>query len=535
MLTNMNKVNLPKLSLGTSDFSALRGARQIYVDKTDLIFELASERQKFFLARPRRFGKSLLISTFDSLFRNGLLDFRGLAIERLWEEEKPCAVVKLDFSEIKDFSNFSYFEERLRGFVPDAFEAAGFIFDPCSYKPLWTQLSAWLRTLPVNSLVLLIDEYDAPLTTSLDDPELFRKVRLALAEFYSVIKANDRVFRFFFMTGITKFNKTSIFSELNNLTDISLDPHFGTLLGYTKNEVENVFSAHLVRAGDALGLGREELLYELTRHYDGFCFDRFAETHVFAPWSLLNFLSTPKNGFLNYWIESGGRPSVLTQYLKSHTLKSPENFSQQKTIALSVLSNSSDVETLSDVGLLTQAGYLTIKSVEDDTAFLDYPNIEVRTAMAQLYMEKILSGKTAVEAGVGNIGRRLATEPPADIVGLLNRLFASIDFNRYPVRDEASVRAFVQTYFAGAGLSPRVEVHGNFGRSDLEVEAGGRCWVFEFKVKRRSDSEERLLREALEQISTKEYGKALETRELIRLALVFSFEERAFVRWAAAV
>ncbi len=390
----------------------------------------------------------------------------------------------------------------------------------------------WLAVQPVDSTVILIDEYDAPLTASLNDPELFERVRTRLSAFYAGIKNWDRAIRFLFMTGITKFSRTSIFSELNNVTDITLSPGYGTLLGYTLEEMSRCFSGHLDRASQALGLGREELIQELERHYDGFCFDRAASTRVFAPWSLLNFFNEPQSGLLDYWFESGGRPSALLQYLKSHALRDPENYAVQKSIALNALSSASDIETLSDIGLLTQAGYLTIRRVVGKTAWLDYPNAEVRTAMGQLYTEELLKGKSVEEAGAESAAVRLAQESPEEIVGLFNRFFHSLDYQHYPVRDEASVRAFVQAFLAGSGLDPRAEVHNSRGRSDLEVRAGSRLWIFEFKVQHQGEQAETLLREALEQIQVRRYGEESGSRELLRAALVFSLEERAFVRWA---
>lgn len=151
------------------------------------------------------------------------------------------------------------------------------------------QISERLSEQENNSLVVLIDEYDAPLTACLDDPELFNKVRGLLSSFYAVLKSNDRVLRFMFITGITKFNKASIFSALNNLSDLSLTPRYGTLLGYTHQEIQEYFGGYLAKASEILGIKKEELLEQLTKHYDGFCFEETATQKVFTPWSLLSF------------------------------------------------------------------------------------------------------------------------------------------------------------------------------------------------------------------------------------------------------
>ena len=468
-------------------------------------------RGKYFLARPRRFGKSLLISTFESLFKFGLRDFKGLAIEKLWKEDTNYNVVRLDFSEIKDFADAESFSERLISLISRKFTPFGFRFELRPFQTVSDQLSDWLTAQEKNSLVLLIDEYDAPLTSCLNNKAIFNEVRRALSAFYSVLKSNEGALRFAFITGITKFNKTSIFSELNNLSDLS---------GYLDN------------AALLLGISREELTEKLIKHYDGFCFERTAKEHVFAPWSMLNFLSSPRNGFVDYWFESGGKPSVLVEYLKSHALRHPEEYGREKSISLSTLSGASDLESLSDLGLLTQAGYLTIKAVRyGDTVFLDYPNLEVKRAMAQLYIERLLDGKVAGQVGAGPIVKVLAEESAESVFHILNRLFTAIDYHNYPVKDEASLRAYVQVYFSGAGLEAKVEQHNAHGRSDLEVSAGERHWVFEFKVSYDGKKEEETLSEGISQMKARHYEEQGDFKELKRVVLVYSIPSRQFVKW----
>ena len=526
----MNSCNLEPLPLGTSDFAALRSEGQIYVDKTALIYEIASKRQKFFLSRPRRFGKSLLISTFESLFKYGLRDFKGLAIEKLWKDIGTYKVVRLDFSEVKPTLGFDKFKKGLGDLLEDNFSAVGFKFDP-NGTGITSQLSKWLKTIPKNSLVLLIDEYDAPLTSCLNNSDLFEDVRAELSDFYSRIKSNDGAVRFFFMTGITKFSKTSIFSELNHFTDLSLMAEFGSLLGYTHAEVEKYFSDYLNRACEVLSMDRKDLLAQLTLNYDGFCFEKTAKQHLFSPWSLLKFLSFPSNGFENYWYESGGKSTALLQYFQSHSLKSPLDFDREKLLDMDDLTASSDVDEISDVALLTQAGYLTIKNVEEDTAFVGYPNLEVKKSMARLYMKLLLKGQTQVQAGVGGALKILTEGNAQELYHRLNRLFISLDYQSYPAKDEYAVRGIAQIYVACTGLNAKVENHNALGRSDLEVRAGNNYWVFEFKYCREGENSEKLLQEAVEQIQSRHYGEQVSTDKLTRVALVFSEKERQFVKW----
>jgi len=528
----MTNTELQPLPLGTSDFSALRGEGQIYVDKTALIYEIASKRQKFFLVRPRRFGKSLLVSTFESLFKYGLRDFKGLAIEKLWKDKKTYQVIRLDFSRIKNFSSIDEFNHRLVSLLTRSFRKLGFNSSETESSLVCDDLSDWFEELPENSFVLLIDEYDAPLTACLNDRKLFGLVRMRLADFYATIKSNDAALKFFFMTGITKFNKTSIFSELNNLSDLTLDSSYGTLLGYTDEEVERYFGDYLTRASEVLNVERSKLMEELTAHYDGFCFERTTKQHVFVPWSLLKFLASPKEGLLDYWFESGGSPTALIEYLKSHSLRNPEEYGKEKSIALKVLSASSDADSISDIGLLTQAGYLTLKRIVDTTAYVSYPNVEVRTSMAQLYLGQLLDGKTVEQVGAEKIAFVLASGNAETVYHRLNFLFKDINYENYPITNEAAVRAYVQVYMAGAGLDPKPEVSGNQGRSDLEVTSGNRLWVFEFKSIKDNQNAEAKLQEAINQIVKRDYGNPTEFQELRRVAMVFSLSKRQFVKWA---
>ena len=291
---------LKRLPLGTSDFRTLRTCGELYVDKTASICRLARERGKFLLVRPGRFGKSLLVSTFESLFSNGVKAFRGLAIEALWHD-KTYPVVWLDFSGLKSFESRSQFSADLRSLLQAAFLPLGFQFQPTiDTLNFIDQLKLWLASQPPNSLVILIDEYDAPLTAHLDDSPVFECIRDCLEKFYAALKEYEGRLRFFFMTGITKFSSTSIFSAFNNLQDISLDPLYGNILGYTDEEVRTAFGPYLTRAAEALGMPLETLLSKLKDHYDGFSFDEEAKHHVYCPWSVLNFLSRPDHGFQNY-------------------------------------------------------------------------------------------------------------------------------------------------------------------------------------------------------------------------------------------
>ena len=523
-----------RLSVSTSDFPQLRKQNRIYVDKTELIYSLACRTEKFFLARPRRFGKSLLVSTLDSLFRHGLRDFSGLAIEKIWTDT-TYRVVRLDFLDVKNFDDPDDFRVRLAEMLTDAFAPVGFC--PVAELPLLRQLKKWLREQPPSSLVLLIDEYDAPLCACLENTDLFNKIRKQLSEFYAAVKSCSQALRFVFMTGITKFRQTGIFSELNDFTDITLSMQYGALLGYTESELKHSFGFLFPMVAHKLKLTEDALFYKLKEHYDGFCFDNNASIHVFNPWSVMKFLQEPTPKFPNYWIETGGLMTVLLEYIKSHSLRNPAEFQADKSISEAQLSASTDSSNISDLALLTQTGYLTIKKAENGMLRLGYPNREVAASMASLYSELLLHGQMLDSVGAGSVAEVMAHASTKDVVKDFNRMFTALDYLNHPVTDESACRSFLQVMLYGARLYSEIEVHNALGRSDLEVDAGKRRWIFEIKylpsgTNSTGAKAEKLLTEAVNQIDTRRYGlQNAADKELKRVALVYSAEKRIFTHW----
>lgn len=517
------------LPLGRSNFSVLRLKNCIYVDKTDLLSKLCENDDKVFLARPRRFGKSLLVSAFESLFRYGLREFEGLKIEQTWTD-RTYNVIRLDFSLTKDFSSVSEFLSLLNGMFGDAVSEAGLSILNDADDPVGS-FRTMLSRQPLSSLVLLIDEYDAPLTAHLDNTELLEGVQQQLSRFYAAVKSHDGCLRFFFMTGITKFSNTSIFSSFNNLLDISLNPIYGTVLGYTEEEIIEYFEPFLVSAERTLNLSRQECLAQLRDHYDGFSFDISAQNHVYCPWSVLNFFKFPSLGFQNYWYASAGQPSVLMKYLAAHSLEKPLAYSAEKTVLLSDLSGPRQYSDISPNVLLTQAGYLTIRAVRNNTVLLGYPNREVADSLAALYAEELLKGQSIEPLGKPSIADVMAGGSLDEIVSRFNDAVNAVDYLRYPISDEATCRAYLQVLLIGAAMMPHVEVHSALGRSDLETDAGTRHWVFEFKYAEDDSQADAKLQQGEQQIRSRRYGQSDRMKCLMRAVLVFSAAQRQFVRW----
>lgn len=524
------------LPIGSADFSVMRGiANEIYVDKTPLIHRLASLRAKIFLARPRRFGKSLLVSTFESLFRYGLRDFQGLAMEALWKEERTYRVLHLDFSLVQDFTSVEGFLKCLDVHLKESADAAGLEMDASIQDPI-DRFSAFLSRQAPVSLVLLIDEYDAPLTAHLLDAELISGVQSKLSRFYASIKRWESRLRFFFFTGITKLSHTSIFSELNNVMDISLNPEFGRLLGYTEEEIRTYFSEYVENAGQALGLSFEEVMRRMTERYDGYCFDASAKNRLFAPWSVLNFLMWPLSGFRNYWYESGGRPSLLVDFAKAKRISGPATYGTPFSVSYDSLMSAADLRTPKDINpvvMLMQCGYLTIKDVRGDgrEIILGYPNQEVAESMAQLYADLLLPNGLKHLEGEPPISLTLREGTADDVVRYLNLAFNSMDYLKFPATNESMCRALVQALLIGGSMLPVAEVHSAHGRSDLEVDAGHRRWIFEFKFAQKEKEGRVLLEKALEQIRRGQYGEGPHGKELHRVGLVFSKDKRRFTAW----
>lgn len=527
----MTAINLSLLPVGRSTFSTLRKAGQIYADKTEMICDLAVTRGKYFLVRPRRFGKSLLVSTFASLFRYGLRDFRGLAIEKKWTDT-TYPVAHLDFSEIRKFSDVQHFRNKLGDYIKTSFSPLGFA--PDSEQDTFSQFSAWLQSLPGDSIVILIDEYDAPLTACIDNPEVFTGIQGVFSKFFSALKARESCIRFAFMTGITKYSNTGIFSEFNNFTDISLSVQYGTLLGLTEKELRRYFGDFIQNAGERLGMSPETVLTELRDHYGGFSFDARAASHVCCPWSVLTFLQLPEDGFVSYWYASGGQPALLTKYLSTHRQCVPEIYERDPELSLTGLSVPIASSPESFNQLLLQTGYLTIKeSLSCGLVRAGYPNREVAVSLAQLCMRLLISEEEIRASGISRLGKVLSGGSLEAAVAQINQAFVRIPYGRYPVTSEAACRALLLMLLTGAESKvlqePRAEVQNAQGRSDLEFLAGSRYWVLELKFARTAKEVPALLDQAAEQIRLRRYGETDHGgRALLRAACVFSAEERRF-------
>ena len=532
-------IDLTKLPLAVTSFDDFIVKSKIYVDKTDLVARLAKFDAPIFLSRPRRFGKSTLISTFHELFANGLDKFQGLKIvaDNLWND-KTYKVIHLDFSIIKEGEKNSFGQSlltQLKIACQEQPEAADFADSANTYLQFFLK-----RNIDAN-FVLLIDEYDAPLTAVMGDKEEFEKRRKVLSNFFSTIKAYSGKFRFIFITGVTRYSNTSIFSAFNNIEDISFNPAYGAIVGYTQEELEHYFKDYIEYAAKALNRKEktckytyELILDELKNNYDGYSFDEDNEWHVYNPWSILNFLKNPQRGFKPYWLDTGGaKPSLLVNYLNTFIDKKVKKtelidyLNLEFTKVTSVAELSPSIVSIEDedfpfFAILYQAGYFTIKDTGINYLEVGLPNLEVKKAFAEIILNKLTS-KTGAQISAFYGKKVKAALKAKDYTALkeeFNKILNEFSYESVVSFKEYAFRDVYKVMLQILGYNTYTEYQTALGRSDLCFEDEDRLYICEFKVIGKTDSVKEKLEEAKAQIREKRYGLRLSDKEVITLAIV---------------
>lgn len=519
-----------KLPLGDSDFSKLRNREAVYVDKTALIYKLVTESSdKIFFARPRRFGKSLLISTLESLFKHGLRDFKGLAIERLWKE-RTYSVVRLDFSQVCSFESHEEFSDLFWTYIASELsQLSDNSLIGSDNQSTARNISNLLRDLQERSLVILIDEYDSPLTECSDNSSLFNRIRKEMDDFFRMLKLRDRCLRLLFITGITKYRDTGLHSGFDNFKDCSMLPVYGTLLGYTEEELLANFKPSLLLASEAAHTSLDDLLARLKLFYDGYSFDRLASTRVFCPWSVLRFLDEPAFGFRNYWYASAGRPTVIAKRLANLNSDYLIRFDELITATGNDLEPADKLTELQLYAVLFQAGYLTIKGIDPAGRFLlGYPNREVKASMAQLYAS-LLTHNESFDAC--DVLEAMKTGNVEEVIAFFNKIVNAFDSHQFLIKGEGTCRSCFRLLMHALSLRPEIEVHSAQGRSGLEVNAGCHRWVFEYKYARKGEDPQTLLDIAARQMIDRQYGPTPHQQKILRVSAVFSEQDRKIPCW----
>ena len=490
------------------------------MDKTRQVYELAVGGKYYFLSRPRRFGKSLLVSTFKELFEGSKELFEGLWIEEHWDWEKTNPVIHLRFSSL-GYKSLGL-ERALHEFLDEVIEEHHLGVEEEALEKKFREIFASLAAKK-GQVVLLIDEYDKPIIDYLgEEIALAKENQQILKAFYSVIKDSDPHIRMVFITGVSKFSRVSIFSDLNNLYDITLSESYATMLGYTQEELETFFAEHLKDFCEKKNYSREEALAQIRRWYNGYSWD--GEAFVYNPFSILLFFKDRK--FTNYWFKTA-TPTFLINLIRKEIYY---DFDGVKVGDAAF--DSFDIEHLDVITLLFQTGYLTIKKYDErrELYTLGYPNREVKKSMLE-YLVHAFSNTSAtqVRAYALDVADALQEEDLEKVRDVFNILLYSLPYQLHQ-KAEKFYHAIVHLFFTYMGLDVQSEVSTARGRADSMVEFDDKVYCFEFKL-------DRSAQEALEQLKSRGYTDKYRStgKKIILIGVNFSSEKREVDEFAVEV
>ena len=516
----MNSV-LRKLPIGIQTFEDIRRDNYLYVDKTAFVWRIANTGKPYFLSRPRRFGKSLLLSTFEAYFKGKKELFEGLAIEQMEKEWRQFPVLHLDLN-AKKYETPEDLNAMLNQHLEKWESQYGDDKKDRSPEERFSYVISRASEQAGCGVVVLVDEYDKPLLQTLCNIPLMEEYRQTLKAFYGVLKSSDRYLRFVFLTGVTKFAQVSVFSDLNQLNDISMKPQYATICGITMQELTHTFAPEIQQLAEHNGLTQEEALQKMKISYDGYHFCEFAEG-VFNPFSVLNLFDGYK--FSNYWFQTG-TPTFLVELLK----KSEYDL---RTLIDGVEASASSfteyrIDANNPIPLIYQSGYLTIKDYSSrfGNYLLEFPNDEVRYG----FIDFLIPYYTSVvddERGfyIGKFILELENGDYDSFLTLLQAFFA--DFP-YELNDKSERHYQVVFYlvFKLMGQFTDVEIRSARGRADAVVKTPAYIYIFEFKLNGTAE-------EALQQIDDKGYliPYQADGRKLIKIGVEFSATERNISRW----
>ena len=507
---------LQKLPIGIQTFSEVIKSNYLYIDKTAMALELIENNKYVFLSRPRRFGKSLFLDTLRNIFEGNQELFEGLYIydKYDWSQKYPVIIISFANGRVESRASLDRKiitileenQERL-GVTCKAQESA----DGC-----FRELIMKVEKKYNQKVVILIDEYDKPLLDNITSIEIANEVRNGLANFYSVIKGSDEFIHFAFLTGVSKFSKVSIFSGLNNIRDISLDPEYGNVCGYTHRDIETKFKKHLE------GVDLEKLKV----WYNGY---NFLGDRVYNPFDILLFIQNHKM-YKNYWFETG-TPTFLIDVIKANNYFIPQLADLR--VGEEIL-NSFTIENIKVETLLFQTGYLTIKNMEQtpyDTLeyTLKIPNREVRLSLNDIFID-YLCDDTFKNRKKTDIYNALAKADLETLKTTLTSLFASIPYNNYVKNNIATFEGYyasvIYAYLASLGFELIAEDVTSRGRIDLTLKFNDYIYIIEFKVEESAS--------ALEQIKERNYAQKYlsEGKEIYLVGISFSEEAKNISHFA---
>jgi hypothetical protein len=510
---------MKNLPIGIQTLTEIINGGYIYVDKTQLVHQLVSTGKYYFFSRPRRFGKSLLVSTLKELFEGNRPIFKGLWIEDHWDWSKVNPVLHFSFDDI-DYASMDL-ADALRYELNKWAAHFQIELEPNSYKIQFKELLQKLHA-KFGKVVFLVDEYDKPIIDYLESKtiEQAKINREILRNFYSVLKNADEHLHLVFITGISKFAQVSIFSHLNNLNDITLNQHYSTLAGYTQQELESYFEEHLQAAQTTLSVSRLRLLNEMREWYNGYSWD--GVQRVYNPFGVLRFFSAQR--FTNFWFSTGSPRFLIEQMRKFDT------FNVENTRANNTTFERYDIENLELISLLFQTGYLTVKEMDVWTGdmVLDYPNKEVRQSMYQFLIDDLAKNVQRTDTGltIRNLNQAFIHQDLSQVREILNGLLADLPDAVFDKKSEGLYHGLIHLVFSYLGMYAQSEVHSSHGRADAVVQTTTDVFIFEFKFNKTAA-------EAVAQIQQKKYADKYRAsgKTITGIGVNFSTEARRIDDW----
>jgi hypothetical protein len=531
--------DMKKLPIGIQTFREIIEDGWLYADKTEYVYKLINEGKCYFLSRPRRFGKSLLLSTISEVFKGNRALFDGLWIGSSDYDFKPHPVIRIDMSGVSSRDDDILAADLLH-VVKQAAKEENIVIEASSCSTAFRDFISGMNKQYKEKVVVLIDEYDKPMLDRITDIPKAEANRDVLRDFYSVLKESDEHLRFIFLTGVSKFTKTSVFSGLNNLKDITMNPKYAKICGFEDTALDALFDEHLSKIAEDGNFDPETLRRRVLHWYDGYSWD--GESWMLNPFSLLNFMDGGR--FASYWYQSG-TPKFLMDMLK----KQPGIYAGIENAAISEYElEKSDLSHLPFIPLLFQTGYLTVSEMtggrgEDPIAYrLRLPNAEVSFAFNRQIVETLTCTENSSDAAPWLImGNAFKTGTPDGLESALTGLFASIP---YPLHIEAE-KYYHSIFFAFMkflGFDVQAEVSVAGGRIDGILETPDRICVLEMKYEKceenASTDEKRQLLEkgiadAFRQIQDKGYAAPYESseKEVIKMAIAVTGRNDVSVRY----
>jgi hypothetical protein len=502
--------------IGIQSFSEIRKGGYVYIDKTAQIYELATTGKYYFLSRPRRFGKSLLLSTLEAYFLGQKDLFKGLAIEKLEKEWTVYPVLHIDMTS-EDYTDEAGLKAMLNMYLSQWETIYGRNEDETTISTRFSGVVKRAFQQTGRQVVILVDEYDKPMLATIGNEELQKKYRDILQGFYSIIKSCDAYIRFAFLTGVTKFGQLSVFSGMNNPDDISMDSHYADLCGISEEELHTYFDADIKNLAENNGLTCEAACQKLKDRYDGYHFTN-KKLGVYNPFSLLNAFK--KSSFGSYWFATG-TPTYLVQLLKTASYNLNELYGEVYADEIDL--NSFDGNN-NLVGAFYQSGYLTIKNFDGEYYRLDFPNKEVEEGFTKFIVPYYVGKSDAGE------WRQLKLEvdagDPDAFLARIRRLLASVAADMQPNQVEHNYRNMLFLLFKVTGVEVCMEEPTSAGRIDMVVRTDKYVYVMEFKLNQSADK-------AMRQITDKHYADSYlgGPQQVFRIGVNFAEETKNIADW----